>query len=198
MHGGTQRGGLAHPNVTHGRRAQRPNILEDAERVMSDPQVSDLGIQLAVNELRYRHAVEAADGYGATVALLEAVHAAAADALEADRNGDAEARTAALQRVQDTLTSGIGQAGAWAEVDDLAERKARLVVAEVRRRRELDKGLGPEEVARIVALQLDAIRAVFADYGIPRQAFADIANAFGEVFRGPPSRRLLSPPDAQV
>ena len=169
------------------------DISERAVALANDEELFDLTHEVVVLTISMEEELRSACEFGAPSTMWGELHAILSDLIAAREAEDGPEIARLLNHMERHIVRGKSQSDSWSVWHSLAEKKGRLVVQEARRRTMLDKGLSRKEVVTISAMQLEAIRTVFEEYGIPRKAYASIADAFARIFGRRDPGTLLGP-----
>jgi hypothetical protein len=183
IHGGRTLSGIAHPNWTHGGySAAVPPALRDAyDRAMADADLLDLTRDLALIDAEIRELLpqtETGDHEAAWLRSRDLWSAFAA----AERRGDLPGLQAAINELQALYADGPRPSDARTRIDDLIERRARLVAVEQRRRVAGQTLVTIEQAMTAMGALMAAVRAHVAD----RPTLAAIQAEYARLVGRPP------------
>lgn len=158
MHGGATPRGLALPQTIHLRysSALPQRILGDFEASRSDPELLELGNQIALTDARILDVLRRVD-HGESGARWRELNAAWRCYRNAVKAKDPDAMAEALGDIGQVIDAGEGDWRAWREVGTLVEQRRRLVETERRRLVDLRQVVTSEQLLLVSHALLSAV-----------------------------------------
>lgn len=151
MHGGKSKQGVAHPQIKHGRYSKNlpARMQESYEASLKDTNLLDLRDGIAVLDARIADVMKRVD-VGESLELWATLRERYRELREAERVGDEQGASEALQEMARIINRGYQDWRAWDGIERTLDNRRRHVETEARRVERMHQTMTAEQAALLV------------------------------------------------
>lgn len=180
MHGGKSVSGLAHPSTKHGRYSKDlpTRMLANFEAAAADPELLNLGYDIALVEARMIELVKRADSgeSGRLWRELRSVYYEMRKAQRERRMGDF---AALFDQLGDLISAGHSDSMAWGEAMQLVDTKRKLVESDQKRRIAMHDMVTGDQMKLVIATLINLVQTHVDDERAVLAIAEGLARHFG-------------------